>query len=133
MTPQEAQKLLDAATPGPWGVESGVAGAAVYSKVGVVCDGTGVDDAPLIASAPALAQLVAGLRYEYAVQDQFDKSLIRGDDDDGICEVLDPEDATWSTDRDERAKVADWLNERFPHSPGWHIVRRLVTDVEVVA
>lgn len=124
MTPQEAQKLLDAATPGPWGVDSGVAGAAVYSKVGVVCDGTGVDDAPLIAAAPDLAETVAGLRYEYAVQ--VKRGYWRYDSLLGGWTTR-PEYAKWLLDLDEVEGAAEFWGKRYKT----RVMRRLVTDPEV--
>lgn len=136
MTPQEAQKLLDAATPGPWGVESGVAGAAVYSKVGVVCDGTGVDDAPLIAAAPELAVLIAGLRYEYAVQvpvatavpgEPVWRFFVRRGTNGGAILTAVPGLGKWDTSERAAEKRAE-LHELT----GYRIVRRLMSDVEVV-
>ena len=64
---QDAKKLLDGATPGPWEVD--IDGLEVYSTV----DGDAVahaqtpSDADLIAAAPELAEALAEETWEYAV------------------------------------------------------------------
>ena len=65
---QDAKKLLDGATPGPWEVD--IDGLEVYSTV----DGDAVahaqtpSDADLIAAAPENAQALAEETYFYGVQ-----------------------------------------------------------------
>ena len=63
MTPDQARALLDGTTPGPWDVNP------KHS-----CDGLSPDevaraqaDAALIAAAPTLAAMIAGMREEWGV------------------------------------------------------------------
>lgn len=71
MTPEEARGLLEAATPGPWdcvGQDEEYPRVARVGYQDITNDATNFN-APLIAAAPELAELVAGLRYEYLVQE----------------------------------------------------------------
>lgn len=69
VTPEEARELLDEATPGPWRVETDVCECCTYvaAPAAAVCT-PDAEDAPLVAAAPELAEIVAGLRVEYAAQ-----------------------------------------------------------------
>ena len=65
MTPDEARDLLDGTTPGPWHVNPKHSG-----------DGLSPDevaraqaDAALIAAAPTLAAMIAGMRTEYRTEE----------------------------------------------------------------
>lgn len=70
MTPEQARQLLERATPGPWdcvGQDEEYPRVARDGYQDITNDATNFN-APLIAAAPELAELVAGLRYEYAAQ-----------------------------------------------------------------
>lgn len=120
MTPDKARELLDNATPGPWqsrgdGPSSGKPHLYVCTCEDrtKVAEAVGWDDAPLIAAAPDLAALVAGMHYEYAVQ------LKHGDG--------------WIMSRHRSATHEDAkaIQARYSRAET-RIVRRLVTDEEVV-
>lgn len=71
ITPEEARALLEGATPGPWRNydDPDTDGQIVYDAEGIeVSEQLSGYDANLIAAAPDLAAVVAGLRVEYAVQ-----------------------------------------------------------------
>lgn len=112
MTPEEARALREDATPGPWGLER------IDGDTHVIFQGMPREpeewDMPLIAAAPELAELVAGLRYEYAVA---------GVDNDG--KTIPPK--TWFPNRYEANIAAMCVN-----TVETRIVRRLVGDQEVV-
>lgn len=70
MNPEEARKLLEAATPGPWlcvGEDDEYPRVARVGYMDITNDAEHYN-ARLITAAPDLAELVAGLRYEYAAQ-----------------------------------------------------------------
>lgn len=80
MTPDQARRLLDGTTPGPWGVDHDHAWApGVWSPDGIVFGPyydredmeqweAGSDaDLRLAAAAPALASMLAGMREEWGV------------------------------------------------------------------
>lgn len=126
MTPEKAHKLRERATPGPW--ERHPDNPRILCNldrkfavhVELVKD-RGLDPHPedvanteLIAAAPDLAELVAGLRYEYAVQVKRDG--------DWVME----EDSYWGP-----YSVAVVRFGRTEETA--RIVRRLVGDPEVVS
>lgn len=120
ITPEEARELLDKATPGPW-EHDGNGCVGNYSTREVVCvsgpdmknDRQVVADRNLIIAAPDLAELVAGLHYEYAVE------LKHGD--------------WWITSRHRASTIeaAKEIAARYTRTET-RIVRRLVSDPEVV-
>lgn len=115
MTPQEARELLDKATPGPWdcvGQDDEYPRVARDGYQDITNDATNFN-APLIAAAPALAELVANLHYEYAVE------LKHGDG--------------WITSRHHAPTIetAKEIAARYTRTET-RIVRRLATDPEVV-
>lgn len=69
--------------------------------------------AELAAHAPVMAEQIANMHYEYAVQGQFTKKLEWGSLQDAEKELAEVRSAWWS-------------------SGSYRIVRRLVSDVEVV-
>lgn len=101
MTPEQAQELLDMANRGETDGQRPVTVAAKY--------------APLAEAAYALAQTVAGLHYEYAVQ------------------IKDREPASWWKDlaiaRGEMEEIRKAWPERVHN---FRIVRRLVGEPEAV-
>ena len=75
ITPDQARKLLDGATPGPWealfdneAIETDKS-TVLYNTDGAVEWGRNIEhDVPLAAAAPDLAQTIAGMRWEYGVE-----------------------------------------------------------------
>ena len=140
MTPEEAQGLLDGATPGPWQVRGdGPANRQLHvcdcEERAEVAESVTWENAPLIAAAPALAELVASLRYEYAVQ------VLLGDgaggytwhfaDEDSLpFGSLKPHEVRWYTKK-EVQEILDAEVECFGPK-GIRIGRRLVAAPEVV-
>lgn len=108
MTPEEARRLLDGTTPGPWELSSS------RSVVGidiVMYDGTEMErqNVALASAAPALAAMIAGMTTEYR------------------HEVQSIADGTWHP-------LTEWT-EGEPDRRPWNvtptrIVRRYVTDTE---
>ena len=75
ITPDQARKLLDGATPGPWVAwldNEAIAtdqSPGLYNTDGAVEWGRNIEHyVPLAAAAPELAQTIAGMRWEYGVE-----------------------------------------------------------------
>lgn len=125
MTPGQAQELLKRATPGPWELERIDGMLHIFLPTG---NGAPEEqDMPLIAAAPELAELVANLRYEYAVQVEYA---------DGETEyarsflTATPSIAdAWWTDKPNKGLAAKWQENALCNA---RIVRRLVGEPEVV-
>lgn len=126
MTPEQARGLRNNATPGPWELER------IDGFLHVVLPtGNGAPeecDLPLIAAAPALAELVAGLRYEYAVQieDVAGETRLAKSAHGTTSDI----NAAWWTSAPNTA-LADHWRERT-NADDVRIVRRLVGEPEVV-
>ena len=75
MTPDQARALLDGTTPGPWKWrwDTGLISVVDVEEEPVATD-LDVQDSDLIAAAPALAAMIAGMRVEWSRQ-----ALISGD------------------------------------------------------
>lgn len=117
MTPGQAQELLKRATPGPWELERIDGMLHIFLPTG---NGAPEEqDMPLIAAAPELAEIVAGLRYEYAVQKLDGNEWKLTDLDGRALESYETEKITWWADPIPYSDIAD-------RGPGWRIVRRLV-------
>ena len=123
MTPGKARELLDAARRGETDGQRPVTVAASH--------------APLAEAAPALAELVANLHYEYAAQVEKDgHKYIVTDSDEGhwLCgddhKVL----QDWHPCYMDAEEYADSWNNIDGKRDGTtaRIVRRLVSDPEVV-
>ena len=136
VTPDQALDLLDGATPGPWRAlhdqwedEDGTRCEDFYVLGGT--DGilhtedfdpdthNPVANTTLAAAAPDLAQTIAGLRWEYAVEDLNGDFLDLNDDAYSDVEIL----WTWSREVAEEMHAAEY---------GSTLVRRLAGPVEVV-
>ena len=121
---EDAQQLLDGATPGPWEVD--IDGLEVYSTV----DGDAVahaqtpSDADLIAAAPELAQALAEETYEYSFQTWYadgwetTRSKIARDEE-------------WWTDKSIAEGVADRAYDPYRNRP-IRMIRRRVSPPEVI-
>lgn len=114
MTPEGARGLLEAATPGPWGVEDGLGThKQVWTAEDTFIDGDMSDaDAALIAAAPDMAEQIASMHYEYAVQVERD----------GVWGVS--EDSSWGS---YSVALVRYGRTEEPA----RIVRRLVGEPEV--
>lgn len=129
ITPDQADQWAQTATPGPWYVHADwddpddPYGTFIYDDTGNMCitvDPTGSDyrkaDLRLAAAAPELAQTIAGMREEWAVEMHHDV------------------DDTW---RQYTAWVAtrEGASQHLTADLGWarqyRLVRRLVGPVEV--
>ena len=125
MTPEEARYLLAGTTPGPWlsdldrnsdepiGIYAVVAQGGGFSAR-LVAEEIGEEaDTALIASAPALASMIAGMREEWGV-------AYRRDDEN-------KKRTTWGWDTREDAERSMRLMTRvYVYGP----VRRYVTEPE---
>ena len=134
MTPEQIHELLDNATPGPWEAratyDDGTPRPDTTREMRAGDQYLGImhaPDADLAAAAPDLAELVAGMHYEYAVQhDRYGEWLY---ETTRHATTKDPTLAMWWDDvedaRDEARTCYNGCNTR--------IVRRLVGESEVVA
>lgn len=125
MTPEKARELLEAATPGPWERHPDKPWAlcnlerkfAVHMELvkdrGLDPHPEDVANTELIAAVPALAELVAGLRYEYDYEVLLDDGWV-------------PMGYEFASLEDVRERVAG----RRRGTPA-RIVRRLVSEPEV--
>ena len=73
MTPEFAKKLLDGRTPAPWWWhETDYPEVAVYhEKFGTIAKSVDIEEADLVCAAPELAEMVANMRTEYAIQKPY--------------------------------------------------------------
>lgn len=118
---QDAKKLLEGTTPGPWLLggkdESGNIYIGNPSEYGNLVATSGIGDAELIAAAPELAQALAEETWEYGVEYKYLTNR-------GAEWRLDPDVGWHKTYRDaERAASA---------SVQYRIVRRRVSPPEVI-
>ena len=135
ITPEKAQELRDAATPGPWRVETEAPCECctyVAAPAAAVCT-PDPEDAPLIAAAPDLAHTVAGLRYEYAVEvDTPEGKAYALESDEGmVYHIANPAYADWEEDRDDMEIFATRAARDLAATT--RVVRRLVSEPEVVS
>lgn len=129
VTPDQAHQWAQEATDGPWYVHTDPDdpdGTYIYNDPGHMCvaiEPLGSDyrpaDLDLIAAAPDLAQTIAGLRWEYAVEDLNGDILDLNDDAYSDVETL------WTWHRT--------VAEETQATHGGTVVRRLGGPVEVVA
>lgn len=134
ITPEQARELLDGATPGPWRAlhdqwedEDGTPCEDFYVLGGP--DGilhtedfdpdthNPVANTTLAAAAPDLAQTIAALRWEYAVE-----TMVEGEWED-IWDL-------WAAEKETRKEYADLIHD--DEDGDYRLVRRLVSPVEVV-
>ena len=116
MTPEEARELLDGTVPGPWLCDKDgdeyefVIGTGDF---GIITEVDRESDGRLIAAAPALAETIADMDWEYAVQEFVGYWRERGS---GFSNAV------------VARRFLDMKQEDAP----MRIVRRLATDWEVV-
>ena len=113
MTPDQARALLDGTTPGPWEVNPRHPGDGLPPDEVARAQA----DAALIAAAPALAAMIAGMREEWGVYAEGTDTA--------------EEFTEWGFDTEDGAHA--WESEARPpgHGPAT-IVRRYVTNEEDV-
>lgn len=128
MTPEKAHELLQSAQTGPWEYKYPlVETEGGRGQLTAADPGYGVIDAgdgPLVAAAPELAQLVAGMTYEYTVYVYLgERHIIQWsfEEDSHVGE--------WTDDLDKATYVRDALIKEGRQA---RLVRRLTTDPEVV-
>lgn len=137
ISPERAQELLDDAAPGPWeavgeypdGESRPDTSRLMRSANGEYLGIMHGADAHLAAAAPELAETIAGMRWEYAVQVSVDGELwlfAHG----GTKSTLNPIDPCWWFHTEEEAR--DFAKFRTTKRSTARVVRRLVTDVEVI-
>lgn len=135
MTPDKARELLENATAGPWDHEGH--SCMCHACVVMVRNGdevavcrTMADNARLIAAAPDLAKLVAGMRYEYTVR-VGGSHWLRESDDSKLVLTIDPTRALRHYQQRIMEALAAAAAVKFEQQ--CRVVRRLVTDEEVVS
>lgn len=142
MTPDKARELLENATAGPWEYKDYTVYMNACRDVLTIPDGVyGViqeQDGPLVAAAPDLAELVAGMHYEYAAQVEHDGRKKTVTDSDGglwLCGHINSEMQHWHRDRKDAQEYADCWDSHYSKSTGAtaRVVRRLVSEEEVVS
>ena len=130
ISPERARELREGAQPGPWVYNRPIVETnggrglltAADPEYGVIDEG----DGPLVAAAPELAETIAGMHWEYAMQGLDDYGVWRFSDFTGRLLFAHETDRTsWY-----REPITQKHIERI--KPGWRIVRRMVTDPEVV-
>lgn len=143
MTPEKARKLREKATPGPWERHPDnprmlcnldrkfAVHAELVKNRGLEPDPEDVANTELIAAAPELAELVAGLRYEYAVQNIETGAFLREEYDGVVVNTSDPSAADWDTNFERAEAYAVWMTKYEPIE--YRVVRRLVGEPEVVS
>lgn len=133
MTPEEARKLLEAATPGPWvcvGEDDEYPRVARVGHLDITNDAENYN-ARLIAAAPELAELVAGLRYEYAVQNTETGAFLREEGDGVVVRTSDPLAADWDRNKQAVEAYAVWMTEA--ELTEYRVMARLAGDPEVTS
>ena len=132
ISPERARELLDTASPGPWrvideypdGVRRPDDSCLIHTPSGEYMGIMHGKDATLTAAAPDLAETIAGMTYEYTVYVYLgEKHIIQWsfEEDSHVGE--------WTDDLDKAEYVRDALIKEGRRA---RLVRRLVTDVEVV-
>lgn len=86
--------------------------------------------AEMAARAPFMAEQIANMHYEYAVQETDRGWYLREQDDGKLTEVADPTDADWWYEQGACADYVRYLNESTGYNA--RVVRRLVSELEVV-
>ena len=116
ITPDQADQWRQGATDGPWSIDPdyGTVEPGVISGEGCRFEASD-EDLALIAAAPDLAQTIAMMNTEYAVQAK----------EGGLTQLYYGRDIVW-TDTELTAR-------QVAHEIGGTVVRRFVTDPEVAS
>lgn len=139
-SPELAQELLVGATPGPWkligeyddGEPRPDTSCLIHTHDGKYLGIMHGADAHLAAAAPDLAETIAGMEYEYAVQFKHGDTWEFENAERVGCLVddlfsEDPQVAFWWRDKDDAQRFAASAPETTTR-----VVRRLVSAPEVV-
>lgn len=137
-SPEQAQELLTGAEPGPWeamkeyidGEPRPDTSCLIHTHDGKYLGIMHGKDATLTAAAPDLAETIAGMRYEYAVQVSADGGESWRFAHGVTKTTFDPIKPCWWFRTEEEAQ--DFAKFRATKPGKSRVVRRLVTDVEVV-
>lgn len=125
VTPELARELLAKAYPEPRFVDEWTAEEVDLRQVTVAAELV-----PLVAAAPALAELVANMRYEYAVQLQMSDGEWRFTDDEFYpFGTPEPRHVEWQTKTGAEELYASFVEDDGPKHI--RIVRRLASEPEV--
>lgn len=125
VTPELARELLAKAYPEPRFVDEWTAEEVDLRPVTVTAELV-----PLVEAAPALAELVANMRYEYAVQVQMSDGEWHFTDDEYYpFGTPEPRHAEWQTKTGAEELYASFAEDDGPKHI--RIVRRLVSESEV--
>lgn len=133
MTPEQAQELLGGTTPAPWHVHIRDRHFLGETETWLYVGDTPAlpVDHQLMSAAPALAEQIANMHYEYAVQVLMgDGEWYFADEDSLPFGSLKPYEVRWGT-KEEAKEIHDSEVDYFDHD-GIRIVRRLVSTPEVV-
>lgn len=138
ISPEQAQELLVGTEPGPWeAMKEYTDGEPRPYDSHRICTESGVymgimhgQVAPLAAAAPDLAEIVAGMRAEYAVQVSSDGGESWRFAHGAAKATFDPIDPCWWFRTEEEAQ--DFAKFRTKKRSNARVVRRLVTTPEVV-
>lgn len=133
MTPEKARELRDLSSPGPWiiGRHKYADAHRIYDRRGnLIAWGARGFNADLMAAARDLARIVAGLRYEYAVQNTETGAFLREESDGAVISTSDPAAADWDMTSEEADSYAAWMTGE--ELVEYRVVRRLVGSPEVV-
>lgn len=136
MTPEQARELLDGAQPGPWkavdeddnGKKRPDTSRLMRSASGEYLGIMHGQDAHLAAAAPDLAETIAEMHWEYAVQAMDEDGKWLGIDKNGLATHAHGFVVWHISQRDARESLLDLVEQEAPT----RIVRRMVTDPEVV-
>ena len=138
ISPERARELLDTASPGPWrvideypdGVRRPDDSCLIHTPSGEYMGIMHGKDATLTAAAPDLAETIAGMRWEYAVQVSNDGCLLYTSPSPRDLSTFDPIKPCWWFRTEEEAQ--DFAKFRTRKRVQVRVVRRLVSDVEVI-
>ena len=121
MTPEEARDLLDGTTPGPWKWrwDAGLLSVFDVEEEPVAID-LDVGDSDLIAAAPDMAAMIAGMREEWGAERQVRGRWVR------IVFAL---NTIWT---DDRAIAESAVDDCQVLGIPTRIVRRYVTEPEEI-
>lgn len=132
ISPERAKELREGAQPGPWVYNRPIVEtdggrgqlAAADPEYGVI----GAGDGPLVAAAPDLAETIAEMHWEYAVQAKDEDGKWLGIDKNGLATHAYGFVVWHLSLRDARESLLDLVEQEAPT----RVVRRMVTDPEVV-
>lgn len=127
ITPERAHELLAGTVPGPWLCEGDGAMHLIGTEdFGLIVEADNENDGRLIAAAPDLAETIAKMTWEYAVQVEIRPGVWRYLSHGETVTQLSHK-AKWFTTPGDAC--------RYAKDRGWpeHTVRRLVSTPEVIS